>query len=103
MRVLITGSILEVYSLISGHRYSVNLIAYLPPPPTGAEAAIRAAAFKKEGMKMLRKLCQTREGRQYVPVGESGEPIWRPEKSGEFVVEVTKIEKRAGLQEVGDI
>lgn len=43
------------------------------------------------------------EARKYIPVDEKGEPIWREEVNGEFVVIVMKIDKGRGLNEFGRV
>ncbi|KAL8638163.1 MAG: hypothetical protein Q9226_009024 [Calogaya cf. arnoldii] len=70
------------------------------PAKCATREAKRKIAHKKGKPKMLRLIARTAPG--MVEVDSSGEPVWKDEKYGEFVVIATRIDKATG-QEVGDV
>ena len=69
-------------------------------PESPQRIAQRARAHKNGKMEVLRAIAKKQPGA--IPVDATGEPIWRDETHGEFVVRATRVEKATG-QEVGDV
>jgi hypothetical protein len=71
-------------------------------PERAAREAKAAQEHKEHKMKILKTASRDREYRHLVELDGMGEPTWKEEKYGQFVVMATRIDKATG-GEVGNV